>query len=270
MKTAHRLVQYLQQLGSMFARMRPAEMNQLRAQVGAYRQIARNEPLDAEIKWSLAAVNCTGNHNNSNNNNNNNNNDNNNFMPGLDGHEEAQRNKRSRLYIGGEQDELLEEISEAHEFYVRLQGIKAQRTELANRVNAAEASHLCSKAMVTRAHEQLKSAIAIFEQQLKYSQFLSEDLIRVQGELSAKDAEFSRVAMQAKSGSASSSGGAAAGTAAAAVAAPTADDRCCICLTAKRCVAVVPCGHMCYCTQCATIDQCPICRGKADSFLRIF
>lgn len=52
---------------------------------------------------------------------------------------------------------------------------------------------------------------------------------------------------------------------------------CIICLTQPKEVAVVPCGHLCMCTACANeiskrtrTRQCPICRQKFRSTLRVF
>ena len=58
---------------------------------------------------------------------------------------------------------------------------------------------------------------------------------------------------------------------------------CCVCYTGKVCVAVVPCGHLCFCggscfddTVAAAVQRgdpkgkCPICRKEMDSTLPIF
>lgn len=48
-------------------------------------------------------------------------------------------------------------------------------------------------------------------------------------------------------------------------------DDCVICLTEERQLACLPCGHLCACTPCAySLDSCPICRVKVQSFVRIY
>jgi len=47
---------------------------------------------------------------------------------------------------------------------------------------------------------------------------------------------------------------------------------CTICMTNLSTRAVVPCGHLCVCGPCSKriSNQCPVCRGHANSIIRIF
>lgn len=52
--------------------------------------------------------------------------------------------------------------------------------------------------------------------------------------------------------------------------APSAPPACCICLEEAPDTALVPCGH-CLCGGCAReLDNCPVCRKRIQSFLRIY
>jgi len=63
------------------------------------------------------------------------------------------------------------------------------------------------------------------------------------------------------------------GIGAASAAAPVEDD-CVICFDGKREVAVTPCGHVCFCKDCAVAYKkeklCPTCRSPITSLVRIF
>jgi hypothetical protein len=58
--------------------------------------------------------------------------------------------------------------------------------------------------------------------------------------------------------------------------APLDTHHCAICLTRRREVAAVPCGHFHFCNRCAirvltsTPSSCPICRARVTGTLRIF
>lgn len=52
-------------------------------------------------------------------------------------------------------------------------------------------------------------------------------------------------------------------------------DKCSICLDNKRCIALIPCGHTCYCKTCfkavkehGNIESCPLCRTKVQSAIQ--
>ena len=50
---------------------------------------------------------------------------------------------------------------------------------------------------------------------------------------------------------------------------------CAICLAETRTHAVIPCGHKCLCSHCATVLQggplrCPLCQSRFDSIVQIF
>lgn len=47
---------------------------------------------------------------------------------------------------------------------------------------------------------------------------------------------------------------------------------CVVCLDAKKDVAVVPCGHVCFCTICSKLNfhSCPLCNVKIHSMLKIY
>jgi len=52
-------------------------------------------------------------------------------------------------------------------------------------------------------------------------------------------------------------------------------EKCCICLSKKRTMAMVPCGHKCLCSDVKCHGgivgkACPICRQKVSSVMRIF
>ena len=54
------------------------------------------------------------------------------------------------------------------------------------------------------------------------------------------------------------------------------DDSCSICLSAAKTHLLTPCGHKCMCEQCAggymyrAGSQCPICRGRVQSVMRVY
>jgi len=51
------------------------------------------------------------------------------------------------------------------------------------------------------------------------------------------------------------------------------ENECVSCLVAKKNIACVPCGHLCWCAGCATLSQqqlCPICRADVKSVLTIY
>jgi len=49
------------------------------------------------------------------------------------------------------------------------------------------------------------------------------------------------------------------------------DKACIICLENERCVALVPCGHLCLCRECCgTQTKCPVCRTPITNFLRTY
>lgn len=45
---------------------------------------------------------------------------------------------------------------------------------------------------------------------------------------------------------------------------------CCVCMTGRATVAIVPCGHLCLCQACGPFAQCPICRGRVERTQTIF
>ena len=50
---------------------------------------------------------------------------------------------------------------------------------------------------------------------------------------------------------------------------------CCVCMDRKRSAALLPCGHVCVCVECAgrlrsREQSCPICRSRIDKFVRLF
>jgi len=50
-------------------------------------------------------------------------------------------------------------------------------------------------------------------------------------------------------------------------------DECLVCMDKPLSVALVPCGHVCYCLECAereTVKECPNCRSKVDEMQRIY
>ena len=48
-------------------------------------------------------------------------------------------------------------------------------------------------------------------------------------------------------------------------------DNCCICLTAVKQHACVPCYHMCICSRCKDrVSHCPLCRTAVQRVVRIF
>ena len=52
-----------------------------------------------------------------------------------------------------------------------------------------------------------------------------------------------------------------------------AKDECCICMDEEPVYAMVPCGHHCVCEDCKNehqIKECPICRTKVDSLLKVY
>ena len=49
--------------------------------------------------------------------------------------------------------------------------------------------------------------------------------------------------------------------------------KCCLCLTLPSNHAMLPCGHLCVCADCAAyaqIDACPVCRGEVEQITIIF
>jgi rRNA maturation endonuclease Nob1 len=48
-----------------------------------------------------------------------------------------------------------------------------------------------------------------------------------------------------------------------------------VCMTDRRNTAVLPCRHVCLCTNCANIvrsqpaSKCPICRSQVDSLMQL-
>lgn len=50
---------------------------------------------------------------------------------------------------------------------------------------------------------------------------------------------------------------------------------CVVCLTEKKEVAIIPCRHVCLCTNCAELmtsrhnSKCPMCRGPVQSYMRL-
>lgn len=53
----------------------------------------------------------------------------------------------------------------------------------------------------------------------------------------------------------------------------TEDNLCVICCNEPQAVAIVPCGHVCFCLECADqqrVSACPICRVDVTSFLRLY
>ena len=49
------------------------------------------------------------------------------------------------------------------------------------------------------------------------------------------------------------------------------DEPCVACLTDPREIILLPCRHLCVCSQCfshLTIDRCPVCRAAFSSYLR--
>lgn len=52
-------------------------------------------------------------------------------------------------------------------------------------------------------------------------------------------------------------------------------DTCCICFTAGKEAALVPCGHKALCLACAEVikergQKCPICRSRVSDFIRVY
>jgi len=46
---------------------------------------------------------------------------------------------------------------------------------------------------------------------------------------------------------------------------------CIICLENERCVALIPCGHLCLCRECSgTQTKCPVCRTPVTTYLRTY
>jgi uncharacterized protein YbdZ (MbtH family) len=51
----------------------------------------------------------------------------------------------------------------------------------------------------------------------------------------------------------------------------TDDNSCIICLEKERCVALIPCGHLCLCRDCSgTQTKCPVCRTPIQDLLRTY
>lgn len=48
-------------------------------------------------------------------------------------------------------------------------------------------------------------------------------------------------------------------------------DQCVVCMNVQKNCVTLPCKHLCMCSDCTkTIFQCPLCRLKIDSILKIF
>lgn len=49
-----------------------------------------------------------------------------------------------------------------------------------------------------------------------------------------------------------------------------ASEECCICLDGEPTMVIVPCGHLCFCSDCSKEmnDKCPMCRGKIVSKIK--
>ena len=53
----------------------------------------------------------------------------------------------------------------------------------------------------------------------------------------------------------------------------TIQDSCVVCMDAPRCFAVVPCGHLCLCESCRSMDEwtkCPLCRESVQNLLHVY
>lgn len=52
----------------------------------------------------------------------------------------------------------------------------------------------------------------------------------------------------------------------------TEQSNCVICLANPKCVALLPCRHMCICSTCSSsqLNTCPICRAKVESMMKIY
>ena len=49
------------------------------------------------------------------------------------------------------------------------------------------------------------------------------------------------------------------------------DEECVVCIDSERTHALLPCGHKCICTHCASnMKNCPICRTRVVSTVRIY
>jgi len=49
------------------------------------------------------------------------------------------------------------------------------------------------------------------------------------------------------------------------------ENSCIICLENERCVALIPCGHLCLCRECSgTQKKCPVCRTPIQDLLRTY
>ena len=49
------------------------------------------------------------------------------------------------------------------------------------------------------------------------------------------------------------------------------DSKCVVCIDAKKCVAIMPCKHMCVCEECIELlKTCPICRIDIESCLLLY
>lgn len=51
--------------------------------------------------------------------------------------------------------------------------------------------------------------------------------------------------------------------------------QCCVCMDRERSAALLPCGHVCVCTECSERlrsrgQSCPICRSRIDTSVRLF
>lgn len=54
------------------------------------------------------------------------------------------------------------------------------------------------------------------------------------------------------------------------------ENLCIVCEESRRRVTLLPCKHMCLCTNCAskhlrkTLNECPMCRAKIEDYMEIF
>ena len=48
------------------------------------------------------------------------------------------------------------------------------------------------------------------------------------------------------------------------------DSTCVVCMDAPANVAIIPCGHVCFCANCKPPEDCPICREKSNDYLKLY
>lgn len=49
------------------------------------------------------------------------------------------------------------------------------------------------------------------------------------------------------------------------------EEQCCICMTNKKIMAFVPCGHMCTCYNCSEkVKECPLCKENIETKMKIY